>query len=53
MAHPTKDLFLTACTANVEAQKKLSTFCHSGLGPESSILGLHSRWSLLRNDSTI
>jgi len=53
MILPPEDLFFTAHAVSVVPQKKLFTFCHSGFDPESSILGLISRWSLLRNDSTI
>jgi hypothetical protein len=61
MAYPPKDLFLTACAVSVVCQKKISTFCHPGLGQacpvldtgESSIFGLDSRWSLPDNESTI
>jgi hypothetical protein len=61
MAHPPKDLFLTACAVRVVSQKNLFTFCHAGLDPacpvldtgKSSIFGLNSHWSLPHNESTI
>jgi len=34
--------------SRVLSQKKLYTFCHSGLDPESSIFDLDSHWSLSR-----
>jgi hypothetical protein len=61
MSYPPKKLFPVAWAVRVVYQKKLSTFCDSGLDQarpvlntgESVIFGLSSRRSLPHNESAI